>query len=276
MSTQSVAGRAIVITGGARGIGRAIAAELCRRGAMVVIGDIDAEAAAQTATVLGLAGGFALDVTDPASFEAFLARALELVGSVDVLISNAGVMPIGAFTDESDDITRRILDVNVYGVMLGTKLVLPHMLSRGRGHCVNISSLAGENPTPGMVTYCASKQAVSSFTESLRREYRGRGVHFSAVLPTFTRTEMIAGTRAPFGLLAEPDNVARAVADLVARPRRRVTVTRLAGWLAAANKVTPRPIGEFMIRRLGIDHVFLEDVDRDARAIYDERLRRTR
>ncbi|WP_280238711.1 hypothetical protein [Nocardia abscessus] len=84
---------------------------------------------------------------------------------------------------------------------------------------------------------------------------------------------MIAGTRAPFGLLAEPENVARAVADLVARPRRRVTVTRLAGWLAAANKVTPRPIGEFMTRRLGIDHVFLEDVDRDARAIYDERLR---
>ncbi|MEU2042259.1 SDR family oxidoreductase [Nocardia niwae] len=275
MSKQSVTGRTIVITGGARGIGRAIATELCRRGAMVVIGDIDGEAAARTAAELGLAGGLALDVTDRRSFEAFLARVLEVLGSVDVLISNAGVMPIGAFTDEPDELTRRILDVNVYGVLLGAKLVLPHMLSRRHGHCVHISSLAGENPTPGMVTYCASKQAVLSVTESLRREYRGRGVHFSAVLPTFTRTEMIAGTRAPFGLLAEPEDVARAVADLVARPRRRVTVTRLAGWLAAADKLTPRPIGEFMTRRLGIDHLFLEDVDQNARAAYDERLRRT-
>ncbi|NNH68412.1 SDR family oxidoreductase [Nocardia uniformis] len=273
---RSIAGRTVAVTGGARGIGRAIAAELSARGAAVVIGDIDSETASDTASALGLAGAFRLDVTDPASFAAFLDRTRDTVGPLDVLINNAGVMPLGLFTSEPDEITRRILDVNVYGVMLGTKIVLPHMLARGRGHCVNIASLAGENPTPGMATYCASKQAVLNFTDSMRREYRGRGVHFSAVLPTFTRTEMIAGTRAPFGLLAEPEDVARAIADLIARPRRRVTVTRSAGWLAAANKLTPRPIGEFMTRRLGIDHIFLEDVDQTARRTYDERLRRTR
>ncbi|MET9215113.1 MULTISPECIES: SDR family oxidoreductase [unclassified Nocardia] len=268
------AARTIAITGGARGIGRAIAAELATRGCSVVIGDIDLDTAADTAAAVGLAGAFALDVTDPASFERFLGSAEKVVGPLDVLINNAGVMPVGPFVEESDDITRRILDINVYGVIAGTKLALPQMLSRGRGHIVNISSLAGENPTPGMATYCASKQAVLSFTEGMRREHRGRGVHFSVVLPTFTRTEMIAGTRAPFGLLAEPEDVARAVAGLVARPRRRVTVTRRAGWLAAMDKVTPRPISEFMVRRLGIDHIFLDDVDQSARRGYNERLHR--
>ncbi|MEU0539867.1 SDR family NAD(P)-dependent oxidoreductase, partial [Nocardia sp. NPDC005978] len=217
--SASITGRIVAVTGGARGIGRAIAAELTARGALVVIGDIDPHAAADTAAALGLAGAFALDVTDADSFADFLRRTEQAVGAVDVLINNAGVMPVGKFTEEADALTRRILDINVYGVMLGAKLVLPGMLSRGRGHIVNISSLAGENPTPGMATYCASKQAVLSFTETMHREQRGSGVRFSAVLPTFTRTEMIAGTRAPLGLLAEPDDVARAVARLIARPR---------------------------------------------------------
>ncbi|MGV9834038.1 SDR family oxidoreductase [Nocardia niigatensis] len=270
-----VAGRGIAVTGGARGIGGAIARELASRGAKVVIGDIDIEAARNTATALGLAGACLLDVTDPGSFERFLGDAEKAVGAVDVLVNNAGVMPLGRFTEEPDAITRRILETNLYGVMVGTKHALPRMLSREHGHIVNISSLAAENPTPGMATYCASKQAVLGFTEAMRREYRGSGVSFSVVLPTFTRTEMLAGTRAPFGLLAEPEDVARAVAGLVERPRRRVAVTRRAGWLAASNKLTPRPVGEFMMRRLGIDHVFLEDVDGIARRAYDQRVRET-
>ncbi|MGV9408404.1 SDR family oxidoreductase [Nocardia sp. NPDC003693] len=271
--SASITGRIVAVTGGARGIGRAIAAELTARGALVVIGDLDASAAADTAAALGLAGAFALDVTDADSFAEFLRRAEREVGAIDVLINNAGVMPVGRFTEEPDALTRRILDINVYGVMLGTKLVLPGMLSRGRGHVVNISSLAGENPTPGMATYCASKQAVLSFTETMRREQHGSGVRFSAVLPTFTRTEMIAGTRAPLGLLAEPADVARAVARLLSRPRRRVTVTRRAGWLAALDKLTPRPVGDAITRRLGVDRIFLDEVDRTARASYDERVR---
>lgn len=212
-----------------------------------------------------------LDVTDRASFETFLAEVEKTCGTVDVLVNNAGIMPVGRFAEESDEITRRILDVNVYGVLLGTKLALPGMLARGRGHIVNMASMAGENPTPGMATYCASKQAVLSFTETMRLEHRGTGVRFSAVLPTFTRTEMITGTRAPRALLAEPADVASAVAALIARPRRRVSVTRTAGVLAAFNKLTPRPLGEFMARRLGVHRTFI-DVDREARRAYDDRL----
>ncbi|MFI1234390.1 SDR family oxidoreductase [Nocardia sp. XZ_19_231] len=270
-NTRSVVGKVVVVTGGARGIGRAVASTLVDAGSVVAIGDIDATTVARTGTEIAATVALHLDVTDPASFATFLAEVEKTCGPVDVLINNAGIMPVGRFTEESDEITRRILDINVYGVALGTKLVLPSMLARGRGHIVNMASMAGENPTPGMATYCASKQAVLSFTETMRLEHRGTGVRFSAVLPTFTRTEMITGTRAPRALLADPADVAAAVAALIARPRRRVSVTRLAGVLAAFNKLTPRPLGEFMARRLGVHRTFI-DVDRDARRVYDDRL----
>lgn len=270
-NTRSVVGKVVIVTGGARGIGRAVASALVDAGSVVAIGDIDATTVARTGTEIAATVALHLDVTDPASFATFLAEVEKTCGPVDVLINNAGIMPVGRFTEESDEITRRILDINVYGVALGTKLVLPPMLARGRGHIVNMASMAGENPTPGMATYCASKQAVLSFTETMRLEHRGTGVRFSAVLPTFTRTEMITGTRAPRALLADPADVAAAVAALIARPRRRVSVTRLAGVLAAFNKLTPRPLGEFMARRLGVHRTFI-DVDRDARRVYDDRL----
>ncbi|MDN2498587.1 SDR family oxidoreductase, partial [Nocardia nova] len=256
-------------------IGYSIAEHLRDAGARVVLGDIDAAAVAAAGSRLGAATALTLDVTDPASFADFLAAVETEAGPVDVLINNAGIMPVGRFTDESDAITRRILEVNVLGVMNGTKAALPQMLSRGRGHIVNIASLAGENPTPGMATYCASKQAVLGFTEAMRLECRGSGVHFSAVLPTFTRTELIAGTKAPMGLLAEPEDVARAVTRLIARPRRRVTVTRLAGVAMAFNKLTPRAFGEFTARRMGVHRIFTDEVDRAARADYDRRVGNT-
>ncbi|WP_063041699.1 SDR family oxidoreductase [Nocardia pseudovaccinii] len=272
-TTRPATGTVVAVTGGARGIGRAIAERLVRAGARVAVGDIDRDAIARAGVELAPAVAFELDVTDPASFATFLDSVESALGPIDVLINNAGIMPVGRFTEESDAITRRILDINVYGVMLGTKLALPHMLRCGHGQIINIASLAGENPTPGMASYCASKQAVLGFTEAMRLEYRDSGVCFSAVLPTFTRTELIAGTRAPLGLLAEPDDVAAAVAALIARPRRRVTVTRAAAVLATFNKLTPRPLGEHIARRLGVHNTFIDGVDHGARRVYDDRLR---
>lgn len=275
MNTVRLPGTVVAVTGGARGIGYAIAEQLRDAGARVALGDIDAAAVTEAGIRLGAAVAPALDVTEPDSFRAFLAAVEAATGPVDVLINNAGIMPVGRFVAESDAITRRILEVNVLGVMNGTKAVLPQMLSRGRGHIVNIASLAGENPTPGMATYCAAKQAVLGFTEAMRLEYRGSGVHFSAVLPTFTRTELIAGTTPPRGLLAEPGDVARAVVRLIARPRRRVTVTRAAGMAMAFNKLTPRAFGEFTARRMGVHRIFTDEVDRAARADYDRRVGNT-
>jgi len=140
---KPIRGRVIAITGGARGIGRATAAAMIARGARVAIGDLDAELAARTAAELGgetLA--LALDVTSGASFQAFLDEVEMALGPLDVLVNNAGIMPVGRFLDEDEAVTRAEIEINVHGVIRGSKLALMRMLPRGRGHLVNIC-LAG-------------------------------------------------------------------------------------------------------------------------------------
>jgi NAD(P)-dependent dehydrogenase (short-subunit alcohol dehydrogenase family) len=129
-----------------------------------------------------------------------------------VLINDAGIMPAGKVIDETDKVTRRILDINAYGVILGSKLAAKRMVPRRSGHIINIASLAGESPTPGLATYCASKYAVLGFTDSARIEYRDTGIHFSSVLPTFSNTELVAGTSGAKLLKnAEPEDIDRRI-----------------------------------------------------------------
>ncbi|MFJ4658279.1 SDR family oxidoreductase [Nocardia sp. NPDC088792] len=269
-----ISGKVVVITGGARGIGLATARALRDLGARVAIGDVDEPTVKESGAGLGLDVYGRLDVTDPESFTAFLDEVERQLGPIDVLINNAGIMPAGAFVDEPDRVTRRILDINVYGVLLGSKLAAQRMVPRGRGHVVNIASLAAETPTPGLATYCASKAAVLSLTEALRVEHRDTGVEFSAVLPTFTNTELVAGTKGVKGFRnAEPAEIAAAVAGLLEKPRARVSVTRTAGALIALQKVLPRAVTEFLGRRFGQEHLFLDDVDQAARQAYERRAR---
>lgn len=271
---HSLHGRVIAITGGARGIGLATATALTRLGAKVAIGDIDEARLKESATELGLVSYLRLDVTDTASFEAFLDNVEATLGPIDVLVNNAGIMPTGRIADEPDAVTRRILDINVLGVVTGSKLAVRRMLPRGRGHVVNIASLAGEIYTPGLATYCASKYAVVGFTDAARVEHRGTGVEFSAVLPSFVNTELTAGTKGIPGLKnADPEDIARAIVALIKRPKPKVRVTRLAGVLAASQKFFPRRTGEALSRALHADRIFLEDVDLTARKGYEERAR---
>ena len=192
-ASTAIGNKVIVITGGARGIGLATATALHNLGAKVAIGDVDEAKLKESATALGVDVYGKLDVTDPDSFSSFLDDVERQLGPLDVLINNAGIMPAGTMIDEPDTVTRRILDINTYGVILGSKLAAQRMIPRRRGHIINIASLAGESPTPGS-TICASKYAVLGFTESARIECRNTGVHFSAVLPTFTNTELTSGT----------------------------------------------------------------------------------
>ncbi len=272
--TTSVAGKVVVITGGARGIGLATARELRDRGAHVAIGDVDEPTVKTSGTELDLDVYGRLDVTDRESFEGFLDQVERTLGPIDVLINNAGIMPLGREVDEPDEVTRRVLDINLYGVILGTKLAARRMLDRGFGHVINVASLAGENPVPGAATYCASKFGVLGFTDSMRLEYRGSGVEFSSVLPTFTNTELIAGTSGTKLLRnAEPGEVATAIAELIEQPRPRVTVTRVAGIVSDSQKLLPRKLTEALGRILGIDQVFTGTVDRAARRAYEDRAR---
>jgi len=270
----TVRGKVVAITGGARGIGYSTAHRLLADGAKVAIGDIDAQRLTEAVGELGITAYGQVDVTDPESFEQFLDHAEDVLGPVDVLVNNAGIMPLGAYVDEDDRATRRMVEINVLGVMYGSKLALKRMLPRRSGHVINIASLAGESYVPGGATYCGTKHAVKGFTESLRREYRDSGVHFSQVLPTFTNTELVAGTGGSKGVRnAEPEEVAEAVRSLIITPRPRVTVTRLAGLLVGSQAFMPRKVSEAIARRFGVEDAFTTSVDQDARKSYEERVR---
>ena len=272
MKRVSIAKKVIAITGGARGIGLATATVLHGLGAMVAIGDIDRSAVKEAGSRLDLKVARRLDVTDRRSFTDFLDYVEDQLGTVDVLVNNAGVIAVGNAVDEADGITQRVLGVNISGVILGTKLAAKRMLPRGHGHIINIASLGSVLPTEGIATYCATKHAVLGYTDTVRMENRGSGVHFSAILPTLTNTEMIAGVGHAKGFKnADPDDVARAIADVIARPKARVFVPRSIGVVVSAQRLMPQRVSEAMGRALGRGRVYTSDVQVDQRTAYARR-----
>jgi NAD(P)-dependent dehydrogenase (short-subunit alcohol dehydrogenase family) len=269
-----ISGRVVAITGGARGIGLATARALQAAGARVAIGDIDADEAVRAAESIG-AGVLAspLDVTDPDSFRDFLARAERELAPLDVLINNAGIMPIGPFLSESFATAERVFGINVLGVMTGMKLALPGMLQRRRGHIVNVSSVAGRSPVPGGASYAASKAAIVSLTESARVEFAGQGIDFTCVMPSFTATELILGTKGTkFVPTVKPEDVAAAIAKAVTRPTYDVFVPASVGAIVKAQPLLGRKLRDTINHALGADRTFLE-VDAAARAAYDARIK---
>jgi NAD(P)-dependent dehydrogenase (short-subunit alcohol dehydrogenase family) len=269
---RSLSGRTIAITGGARGIGRATAAAFAQRGARVAIGDIDGDEARATATALGGdVVGFDLDVTDRASFTAFLDAVESRLGPLSVLVNNAGIMPLAALVDERDEVARRQVDINLHGVILGTKLAVRRMVARGDGHIVNIASAAGKAGFPGAATYCATKHAVVGFSEAVRAETHGTGIDLSVVMPSVVNTELAAGLQGTRGVaLVEPTDVATAVVEAVEHRRFDVFVPRSLGPLFKLMTVLPRPARELVSRVLKGDKVLAEP-DAAIRAAYEAR-----
>ena len=270
-----LAGQNAAITGGARGIGRATAQALLRQGMKVAIGDIDEELARRTASELGdNAIGLPLDVTDRASFTAFLDEAERELGPLDVLVNNAGIMPLNHFLDEDDATARRIMDINVHGVILGTKLALERMVPRDRGHIVNIASQAGKMGTPGGATYSASKHAVIGLTESVRGELRLSGSHvdLTYVMPVVVQTEL--GSGLPENRVqrsVQPDDVADAIVAALRHGLVDVSVPRSVKHLNRLSAMVPRSIAEGFIGLTGADRV-LYDPDPSVRHDYELRV----
>jgi NADP-dependent 3-hydroxy acid dehydrogenase YdfG len=269
---RQLAGKVVAITGGARGIGRATAAALVRRGAKVAIGDIDDALAQQTAQELGgdtLA--LALDVTDRDSFEHFLEQVESRLGPLDVLVNNAGIMPLGRFVEEGDAIAHRMVDINIHGVVLGSKLALARFLPRRSGHLVNVASSVGKVPVPGGVTYAATKHAVVGLTEGIRQELRGTGVETSVVMPVAVNTELGSGISPGRALpVVEPEDVAQAIVEALERPRHDVYIPRRIGVTIKLASLVPRRVAEAVGRAMGTDRILL-DADRAARAAYEQR-----
>ncbi|OBI96982.1 SDR family oxidoreductase [Mycobacterium asiaticum] len=272
MTSQSVAGKVVAVTGGARGIGLAIATALHAAGAKVAIGDIDEATVKQSGERLGLAVSRRLDVTDRGSFSEFLDAVENELGPLDVLVNNAGLIAVGSAVDEDDNITRRLFDVNVHGVILGTKLATQRMLPRRSGHVVNIGSLGSVVPTEGIATYCATKHAVLGYTDAVRMENHGSGVGFTVIMPTLTNTEMVAGVGHARGFKnAEPSDVARAVVKVIAKPQPRVAIPRSLGATVWAQRLMPQAAAEALGRALGTGRIFTSDLQRDKREAYARR-----
>ena len=269
-----LAGQTAAITGAARGIGKATAQALLRQGMRVAIGDVDLAAAQQTASQLGpSAVALALDVTDRASFASFLDRAEEQLGPVDVLVNNAGIMPIGRFVDEDDLTARRMIDINLHGVILGMKLALERMLPRNRGHIVNISSQAGKFGAPGGATYSATKHAVVGLSEAVRGELRlmKAEVDLSYVMPFVVNTELGGGLGEARGMkVLQPAEVADAIVEALQSGRVEVWVPKSAKRTSALGMLLPRRLSEGMARALKADQV-LAGADASARRGYELR-----
>ncbi|QWF81215.1 SDR family oxidoreductase [Amycolatopsis sp. CA-230715] len=261
----------VAITGGGRGIGRATAAAFTALGAKVVVGDLDADAAADTAKTLGVTGK-KLDVTSKESFGAFADEVTAEHGRIDVLVNNAGVMPLGRFLDEPDSLSKTTLDVNVWGLIHGMRAVAPGMVSRRRGHIVNIASMAGKIPIPGMAVYNASKFAAVGLTAAVRRELDGTGVSVSAVLPSAVRTELSSGVPLGKGMATvDPEVIAAAVVRSVRSRRAEIPVPGYLGVWDLLAAVVPEPVMRFG-RRLARDDRALTQMDHEVRAAYERRV----
>ena len=225
---RALSGKVVAITGGARGIGKATAAALVRKGCRVAIGDLDLPLAEQTAADLG--GGtlaLPLDVTDRASFAGFLDEAERQLGPLDVIVNNAGIMPVTPFVEESEESIHRQIDINLHGVIAGTQMAIermrpapqrPHRQHRLPGR--QGRAARGSPPT------AATKHAVVGLSESVRAELRGTGIEMHCVMPTVVNTELTSGVGQRWVKPVEAEDVADAIVDALEVGRYDVWVPK--------------------------------------------------
>jgi acetoacetyl-CoA reductase len=227
---SDLTGNACLVTGGSRGIGRAIALELGRRGASVGVGYAhDADAAEAVVEQIGTSGGqgyaFGCDVQDPIAIESAVADILQRFGKIDVLVNNAGITRDRSLAKMSPDEWDAVLETNLSSVFHMTARVLPHMVSAGHGRIISISSVIGLHGNFGQANYAAAKAGIIGFTKSAAIELAKKGITVNAIAPGFIETEMIAAMpdevrarileRIPMGRFGHPEEIAQAVAFLV-------------------------------------------------------------
>ena len=231
---QSVA----IVTGAARGIGRAVARELAQRGMAVVIADLDEAGGEQVAAEIRAAGQTALaigvDVANRESVGKMASAAIERFGRIDVLVSNAGIAGRAApLADISDDDWERMMAVNLKSVYLCAQAVMPTMLAQGSGAIVNVASIAGKEGNPNMIPYSTSKAGVIGLTKALAKEVAQKGIRVNAVAPAVIETEILSQltptqveymkSRIPMGRFGQPEEAASVIVFLATEGSSFVT-----------------------------------------------------
>ena len=184
-------GKVAIVTGGAAGIGKGITSCLAREGAAVVIGDVNLEAAEKTARAIGdHVEGMKLDVANRRMVESMVEAVIKKHGKIDILVNNAGISRPMKFIDIEPDEWDQKFNINVKGVYLMTRAVLPHMIERRYGKIISIASFVGKEGIPEFSHYCATKAAVLNLTVSLAKEYAGYNLNINAVNPGVVRTAL--------------------------------------------------------------------------------------
>jgi 3-oxoacyl-[acyl-carrier protein] reductase len=195
-----IAGKVAIVTGGGRGIGRAIVVLLAAEGADVTFFYRDNKAAAAEVVAAGHAAGTKVgaeqvDIRDSRACATAVERVAERCGRIDILVNNAGVIRDNPLTAFDDDDVAAVLDTNVTGVFNVTRAVVPHMISQRAGRIINVSSVAGEKGGRGQTNYAASKGAINAFTRALAVELAPRKINVNCVAPGVIETEMSADVR---------------------------------------------------------------------------------
>jgi NAD(P)-dependent dehydrogenase (short-subunit alcohol dehydrogenase family) len=189
--------RVAIVTGGAQGIGRAIADKFAEEGAALIIADINGEGATAAAAALPRAIGLRVDVSDPVGVQAMVKAAVDTFGGLDILVNNAAIVPFTAWDDIDFVEWRRIMSVNLDGVFLACRAASDEMRKKGYGRIVNIASNSLIAGTPNMAAYVAAKGGVFGFTRALATELGKYGITVNSVAPGLTETEgVMAGPHA--------------------------------------------------------------------------------
>src|SRR3954465_9454528 len=279
---NSLAGRSVLITGAARGIGAALARKAAARGARVALVGLEPELLAKVADELGPEHLWVeCDVTEPEALKAAVQRTVETFGGLDIVVANAGIAPLTTVMTSSAHALSRTIEINLIGSMLTAHAALPEIAER-RGHVLLISSAAAFTVLPGMSAYCASKAGLERFGDALRLEVAHRGVTVASAHPTWIDTDLVRDTEAalptfaatrkqlpgPLGAYTSVGECAHALVANLETRGRRVFVPRSVGVVSALRQLVTGALAEKVMLRTAA--VRVPQLERDIAALDDQ------
>jgi short-subunit dehydrogenase len=250
-------GKTVLLTGASGGLGNEFATQLMDHGAQLLLSDVKLEALDRFKSYSGkgkVIGMVAADLSSKEGTERFLAEVKKITPCPDIIINNAGIAQAGAFGDVPLDRWEKLMNINLISPMRICHYFLPDMKTRGSGHIVNISSVAGIVPLPGGAPYTASKHGIKGFSDAIREEYRKHGIYVSTVHPFFTRTAILQSERFgvnvdvndyPQFLIETPENVIRETIAAIANKTDFILPGPTAKVLDLARRLTPGLLGLF-------------------------------
>jgi short-subunit dehydrogenase len=271
---KSLNGKVAVVTGASGGVGSALARKLAQRGVKVAMADLhqDKLEAVAASITSGTVLPMALDVSEREAYSRYLDEVELRLGPIDFLCNVAAIMPISPFDEERNDMTQRILDVNLGAIIYSTKDACRRMKARGSGHVVNVASGASWLAGGGVATYCASKFGLLGYTESVKMELRGTGVEVSVVVPAVIKSEMSKGLKDVRGVRAvDPAEVADGIIRVLERPKFAEFVPKSIGVMSLGFSAVPYRIRHLLTRVSRTDLLLLQ-ADQSARTDYEQRL----